>query len=148
MKRALLGGLVAAMLGAAAHAGGIDDGNAGLAALQQGDNDGAIVLFTRALGSGGLRGDDREFAYANRGVAYLNKGDLASAIADLDKARQMKPDDADTQNALIKALSTALPATILPGQSAKSMFRQVVGALGQAVADGIVEGAAQSAQGQ
>lgn len=144
MKRAFLAGVAALVIAGSAHANGIQDGNAGLQALQNGDNDGAIALFTRALSARDLRGDDREFAYANRGQAYLNKGDLSDAIADLDKARQMKPDDTDAQTALVTALSTQLPAVALPNQSGKSMFGQFGVSLGKAVLKGMQEGAAQS----
>lgn len=147
MQRTFLGAVAALAMGCAAHANGIEDGNAGLKALQSGDNDGAIALFTRALNSGQLKGEDREFAYANRGAAYLNKNDLSDAIADLDRARQLKPDDAEVQDALVKAISTQLPATILPGQSAKSMFTQFGKALGRAVVAGIQQGAQENSDG-
>jgi tetratricopeptide (TPR) repeat protein len=124
-----------------ASAGGIDDGNAGLAALKSGDNDAAINLFTRALGSRDLKGDDREFAYANRGQAYLNKVDYPDAIADLDKAREMKPDDTDAQTALLTALSSELPANLVPGQSAKTMVGQFGRLLGKAIVNGMAQGA-------
>jgi tetratricopeptide (TPR) repeat protein len=148
MKSAFVGALAAMALATAAQANPIDDGNAGLTALQNGDNDQAIALFTRALASGGLKGDDREFAYANRGKAYLNKFDISDAIADLDRARQMKPDDVDAQTNLISAISQTLPATLLPGQSAKSLFGQFGAAVGQAVVKGVAQGLAQSGQPQ
>jgi tetratricopeptide (TPR) repeat protein len=109
--------LIAAVLlvGSSALAGPIEDANAGLAALQGGDNDGAIALFTRALDSGRLHGEDQEFAYAARGQAYLNKADLSRAIADLDRARQMKPDDKDAQAALATAICKAQPAATIRG---------------------------------
>ena len=147
MKAFLLGVSISLAVGFAAQANGVDDGNAGLTALQNGDNDTAIAMFTRALDAGGLKGDDREFAYANRGKAFLNKGDFSSAIADLDKARRMKPDDVDAQNDLVTAVSRTLPATLLPGQSARSVFRQLGRSLGQAVVQGVANGLAQGAQG-
>jgi len=136
------------LLGSAtlAHANALDDGNDGLKALQNGDNDTAINLFTRALKSGQLKGDDREFAYANRGKAYLNKGDLSDAVVDLDAARQMKPDDTDAQNDLVKAVSLQLPATMLPGQSAKSVLGQAGSLFGKALLKGIQAGIAQQGQ--
>lgn len=147
MKTILLAASLLLALSSAAKAGtATDDANAGLNALQTGANDQAISLFTHALDSG-LKGDDREFAYASRGKAYLNKGDYSSAIVDLDKARQMKPDDADAQADLATAISRTLPAAALPGQSARSIFRQLGHSLGQAVQQGVAEGLAQSAQG-
>ena len=64
----LLLALAAATL---AHANGAQDGEAGLAALKRGADDEAIRLFTRAIASGDLAPDDQEFAYLNRGKAYL-----------------------------------------------------------------------------
>lgn len=132
--------LVALAFVSRAQARGVDDGNAGLAAMESGDYDSAISLFTRALKRGGLAGDDREFAYANRGRAYLKKGDFSSAIVDLDRARQMKPDDADAQNDLVAALAAKLPAASIPGLP-KPGFLDVLGqALLRGVKDGIQQG--------
>jgi tetratricopeptide (TPR) repeat protein len=128
------------MVPACAWADAADDGNRGLAALQQGDNDTAIMLFTRALGR--LEGDDKEFAYANRGKAYLNKADYSSAIADLDRARQMKPDDADAQNDLIVALQYEIPADSIPGRPKQSL----VGPLGKALIQGFFGALSQAIQ--
>jgi tetratricopeptide (TPR) repeat protein len=125
---------------AVASANPADDGNQGLAALQQGDNDTAIKLFTRALNSGQMRGDDLEFAYANRGKAYLNKADYSSAVADLDRARQMKPDDTDAQNDLVVALQAEIPADSIPGRPKPSFMGQLGQAVLQGLADGIVQG--------
>ena len=61
MKRHLVRCVAAALLLAIpqlATADGADDGNRGLQALDQGDNDGAIALFTHAIKYGGLAGDD------------------------------------------------------------------------------------------
>ncbi len=117
----------------------IIDANAALATLQSGDNDGSITLFTRALGEG-LRGDDREFAYAMRGKAYLNKGDLSSAISDLDNARQLKPDDGDAQKDLILAICKTQPASLIAGRSASSYANQIGNALGRAILGGLAQG--------
>jgi tetratricopeptide (TPR) repeat protein len=126
---------------ALASADAASDGNQGLTALQQGDNDTAIRLFSHALGSGQLSGDDLEFAYANRGKAYLNKHDLSSAIADLDRARQMKPDDTDAQNDLVAALQAEIPPDSVPGRPKPSFFGQLGQALLQGMADGMAQGA-------
>jgi len=99
----------------AAHANGPDDANAGLAALNAGDYDRAISLFDRALASGQIQGDDTEVAFACRGRAYLKKGDYASAIVDLDRARRIKPDDTDAQNDLVAALADTIPLSSIPG---------------------------------
>jgi tetratricopeptide (TPR) repeat protein len=129
-----------------ATADGADDGNRGLQALDQGDNDGAIALFTHAIKYGGLEGDDQEFAYANRGRAYLRKGDYSSAIADLDYARQMKPDDIDAQGDLLAALQTEIPPDSIPGRPKPSFLQALGHALLQGLVDGIAAGLAQPPQ--
>lgn len=88
-----------------AYAGGIEDGTAGVEALKRGSYDEAIRLFTKAIKGGDLTNDDLEFAYFNRGQAYLDKGDKKHAIADLKQAVRLKPDDTDAQNSLQQALS-------------------------------------------
>ncbi|WP_245452334.1 tetratricopeptide repeat protein [Bradyrhizobium forestalis] len=50
----------------------------GLAALNDGDFDTAIVDFTTAIADD----PNNPFAYIRRGTAYENKGDAASAISD------------------------------------------------------------------
>jgi tetratricopeptide (TPR) repeat protein len=84
-------------------AGAVEDGNAGEDALNKGDNATAIRLFTHAINSGQLAGDDKEFAYAERGKAYMADGNFTAAIADLKRAVQLKPDDADAEHQLIEA---------------------------------------------
>ena len=146
MKALILSVLV--LLGSATlvHANALDDGNDGLKALQNGDNDTAINLFTRAIKSRQLRGDDLEFAYANRGQAYLNKFDYSNAIPDLDRARMMKPDDADAQKALVKAVSMTLPAVGLPGQTAGSLAKQAGIGFLNLLAKGVADSVARNGQ--
>jgi tetratricopeptide (TPR) repeat protein len=127
-----------------ALADGADDGNRGLQALNQGDYDTAITLFTHAIKYGRLSDDDEEFALANRGLAYLKKGDYSSAIVDLDQARQMKPDDADAQNALLTALQAMIPPNSIPDRPKPNFFEL----LGKAVLHGIAQGIANGAQPQ
>jgi Ni/Co efflux regulator RcnB len=112
-------------------------GNAGLQALNAGDFDTAVSQFSVALDSGQLSDEDQEFALAGRGRAYLKKGDLSSAIADLDRARRGKPDDADAQNDLVAALTAKLPpVTAIPGMPKPSFW----GSLGRALLEGAVAG--------
>ena len=54
-----------------------------------------VQSCTALIKSGRLRRKDRADAYNNRGVAYGGKGDYDRAIADFDKAIQLKPDYAD-----------------------------------------------------
>jgi tetratricopeptide (TPR) repeat protein len=103
-----------AFAGAAnAYAGAVEDGEAGLQALGRGDNDEAIRLFTHALKIGGLSRDDREFAYFNRGKAYLGKGDKVHGLADLKEALRLKPDDADAKGALEDASAAPEPSIVI-----------------------------------
>ena len=54
----------------------------------QGDHDGAIALYSQALGLG----DDYD-ARLDRSVAYANSGQFAEAFQDLDHAQALKPND-------------------------------------------------------
>jgi tetratricopeptide (TPR) repeat protein len=91
--------------GAPAHAGSgpAEDGNAGLDALGKGDYETAIKMFTRVLKSPGLSPSDKELAYSQRGIAHLKHGDSKLAVADLQKALALKPDDQEAQSALDQA---------------------------------------------
>ena len=91
---------------------GAEDGNDGLAALQRGDFDESIRLFTRALEPGRLSNDDAEFAYFNRAKAFAAKGDFDRASDDLQAALKLLPSDTDAQAAL-KAI---------PGLKAQAAF--------------------------
>jgi tetratricopeptide (TPR) repeat protein len=128
--------LLLCLLAPSALADGASDGNAGLEALNQGDYDAAIAHFTRAIKYGGLSPDDEEFAYANRGRAYLKKADYSAAVADLDRARQMKPDDNDAQGCLVVALQAEIPPDSIPDRPKPSAGAQV--ALGLVVVLGTV----------
>ncbi|HXQ16285.1 MAG TPA: tetratricopeptide repeat protein [Caulobacteraceae bacterium] len=83
--------------GGAALADPIADASAGQDALNKGDLNGAVSLFTRAIDSRGLPRAGLESAYVERATAYagLHKYDLA--IADLDLAQQISPDDPDAR---------------------------------------------------
>jgi tetratricopeptide (TPR) repeat protein len=81
-----------------------EDGNAGLDAFDRGDFASAVAMFTKALNSHQLSKDDEEFAFEKRGSAYLRLGDYRSAVADLEQALKLKPDDQDAQTQLDSAL--------------------------------------------
>jgi tetratricopeptide (TPR) repeat protein len=141
-----------------ARAGGVDDANSGLAALNRADYDGAILLFTRAINSGELEAADRENGLACRGHAYLKVGRYSQAIADLDEARRLRPDDADAQNDLVIAIGSEIPVSAIPGaprdlaagppQPAKPSFWTSLGrAIMSGAKAGIQEGLDNAAQG-
>jgi tetratricopeptide (TPR) repeat protein len=75
-----------------AWADGPGDAAAGYAALERGEFDEAIMLFTRAIGSGELSKEELADAYNRRGTSYDHAGDLGRAIADYDRAIEVKPD--------------------------------------------------------
>src|SRR6185437_5223074 len=51
-----------------------------------------IAACTAVLGSGRLHGEPQGVAYALRGLAYLDRGDIPRAIADLTQAVALAPD--------------------------------------------------------
>ena len=103
--------LIAGLMSApAAFAGPLDDANAGLDAMKQGDYSHAAALFTSAIKSGQLTGDDLEFAYSERGQAYLKSGNSKAAAADFKQALKLKPDDQDAQDGLAQAEQGGAPA--------------------------------------
>lgn len=100
MKKLLLPVFAAAAFAATAFAGTLDDASAGLDALHRASFEKAVTLFSGAIASGDLSKDDLEFAYYNRGIAYLWQKDYKAAAADFKKAVSMRPDDDDAQNYL------------------------------------------------
>ncbi|HEY0314550.1 MAG TPA: tetratricopeptide repeat protein [Allosphingosinicella sp.] len=107
MIRTLAAAALALLLAGAALANGVEDGNAGLEALNRGDYDLAVRLFTRAIAAADLNPEDREFAFVNRGRAYLGKKAYKLAAADFRQAGRMKPGDEDAQEGLRLALAGA-----------------------------------------
>jgi tetratricopeptide (TPR) repeat protein len=105
MKYMIVSAAFAAMIATDALADAVADGNVGLDALNRGAYSEAIRLFTRAIKSGELTGDDKEFAYLNRGRAYIGIHENAKAISDLEIALTLNPSDADAQSALAEARS-------------------------------------------
>jgi tetratricopeptide (TPR) repeat protein len=78
-------------LASPAWAGGLDDANAGLAALNGHNYDEAIRLYTKAIESGELSQKDLSIVLYNRGLAWKDKGDYDKAIADYTKAIELDP---------------------------------------------------------
>jgi tetratricopeptide (TPR) repeat protein len=105
--------LALSLASSAAYAGGAEDGEAGLDALNQGNYDQAISLFTRALADRRLVPEDRVLAYVSRGQAYLEKGDGRDAAADFEQALRLKPGNTEAKDGLEQAAalrtSTANP---------------------------------------
>jgi tetratricopeptide (TPR) repeat protein len=60
-----------------------------------GSADERIAACTRAIDSDGLQGNELVAAYGNRGAAYRDKGDSSRAIADLDEAIRLAPQNAE-----------------------------------------------------
>src|SRR5271168_992276 len=113
MKLAIAGACAALALTAAlaAAAGGacadpVADAGAAQDALNKGDLNGAVSLFSRAIDSHGLPRAGLESAYVERATAYagLHKYDLA--LADVDFALAISPDDPDA-----RGLRGQIPAT-------------------------------------
>ena len=64
-----------------------------LQALNQGDVKSAIHLFSLAIGSGGLSNQDLEYAYVQRGGAYLQRNEPDHARRDADQALRLAPEE-------------------------------------------------------
>lgn len=146
--KAMLGVVMALALTTPALADGNADGNAGLDAMNQGDNQRAVALFTSAIRSGDLSKDDKEFATANRGRAYANLGQTDQAIEDLDRARRMKPDDADAQKDLVSLLQAKLPADQIPDLPKAGFWESLGRSVGQSILQGAQQGISDALSGQ
>jgi hypothetical protein len=102
MRRIPPGRLLRALLltGTALVAGGAGDANAGswqsdaeMCATQTVDLAASrITACTNVLKSGRLRGEPLGIAFALRGLAYRDRGDIPHAIGDLDQAIKLAPD--------------------------------------------------------
>lgn len=80
-----------ALIATCVEAAGYDDFTRGLAAINRGDSDSAIMLFSSALQSGDLSQGIEPLVYYNRARAYLNKEECTQAVADLNAALQLRP---------------------------------------------------------
>lgn len=88
---------------------GLKDANAGEDALRLGDYSKAIELFTRAINSGELSPSDKKSAYIERAKAYFGQHDNTSAMADLDSAAKLNPNDGDIADLRSKVQEAAAP---------------------------------------
>ena len=75
-----------------------DDVQKGIDAMQRGDFDRSIDLFSNAISSGTLSSEDLASAYFGRGLAWRYKGEDDKAISDFTRAIQMNPNDAAAYN--------------------------------------------------
>lgn len=76
---------------AAAHATGLDEASAGLAAAQRGDDDEALRRYSAAIAAGDLSPFNVMLAHHNRGNTYQDKGDYRRAIPEYDIAIRLQP---------------------------------------------------------
>lgn len=84
------------------------------AASQQGQVDAAIYHYTQAVESGGLSRENLARALNNRAVAYYQKGLYDRALADLDRAIQVAPEDLEiirNREATYRATGGGRPST-------------------------------------
>ncbi|HUK41051.1 MAG TPA: tetratricopeptide repeat protein [Candidatus Acidoferrales bacterium] len=79
------------MLIAKIQAAGFDDAQKCIQESQRGNLDEAIILCTRAIGSGQLSDPDRAITFNNRGNVYSSKKNYAQAIQDYDQAIRIRP---------------------------------------------------------
>jgi tetratricopeptide (TPR) repeat protein len=90
MFRFVLAAVCLMFLAAPLQAGGLDDLKAGNAAVEAGNADEAIRLFTRALDAGDLSPADQLAARKGRGIGSTTKSLIADAFERLDQARQLR----------------------------------------------------------
>jgi tetratricopeptide (TPR) repeat protein len=121
VKAVLAAGVGALLLmTGAAHADGLQQANAGMAAMERGDYRAAAELFTKALVAGDLGPADMELALVKRAESYLHVGLAKAALPDLDQALRLDPNDAEAADLLAQAKQAlAAPA----GDGPKSLGR-------------------------
>jgi tetratricopeptide (TPR) repeat protein len=102
----------------------------GSTALQRGNTDRAVTLFTEALGDTALAADRRASVYNDRGVAYSRLNQPRAAIDDFNKSVQIFPENASVYN----NRGTVLLALGLNREALKDFNRAVSLAPGYAAA--------------
>lgn len=93
MTRILLIAALVLALPALAGAAGPDDMKAASAALKHQDYDAAARLYAKALAGGDLSLEEQAQAHNNRAVAFTRQRQYENAIAELDAAIKLKPDN-------------------------------------------------------
>jgi tetratricopeptide (TPR) repeat protein len=107
MKLGIAAGVAAlALTAGVAFADPVGDAQAGQDALNRGDLRTAVAMFTRAIDSRGLPRQGLESAYVERATAYAGLHQYDLALADLDFAQTISPDDPDA-----RGLRGQIPAT-------------------------------------
>ena len=94
MRRGISLALAVVALSCGAYAAAYDDYFRGVEAMTAGNPDLAISSFTSALNAGDLAPAYVPDAHMRRAQAYLQKQQCASALADLDAALKLRPNDA------------------------------------------------------
>jgi len=89
--------MLLAFIGSAAFAAAYDDFAKGLSDNQRDDPAAAVTDFTAALNAGDLAPGVVPLAWRGRGLAHVRLGHCKLALADLDEALKLRPDDLDTQ---------------------------------------------------
>jgi tetratricopeptide (TPR) repeat protein len=131
MRSILLGTIVLAAVVSAAKADAVSDATAGLEALNRGDAKAAREFFTHAIDSGKLSPNDLEYAYVERGKAYLQRNEPDHARRDADKALSLNPTDPDAKTLWLQTTIEAQPATGETAQDPTTMSFQCIAANSQ-----------------
>jgi len=72
---------------------GLDEAKASLTESRERQYESVIKLYSQAIHSGKLSGDNLLAAYKNRGKAYFRQREYDTAIADYDRAIELNPKD-------------------------------------------------------
>ena len=97
MRRYWLAMFLAVTGSVAAFAASYDDFARGLSDNQHDDSAAAVTDFTAALDAGDLAPGVVPLAWRGRGLAHVRLGHCKLALADLDEALKLRPDDLDAQ---------------------------------------------------
>ena len=81
-------------------AGPTEDGNAGLEAMNRGDYATAEKLFAAVIKAKDLAPEDKQYAYFDLGLIQLRQGRYPEAVANLETAAKLNPDDSEAQSQL------------------------------------------------